>query len=257
MIRKTMQFLGQGMTTYLHKPLYLQIQEYLAEQIASGNLKPETRIPSERELSSELGISRMTVRRAITELVNEGLLERVHGAGTFVARPKVEYAATELVSYSKAMRVRGLSVARQLLELGEVPASRRLAERLQVNLGQSLLRVALLCLANRVPVILERAFFPIERCPGLEEYDFEKTSIYDLLTEGYHMLVSHIDQTIESATASENVARQLRVEEGHPLLLVTRIVYRQEDGKPVLYSQDLLRGDYARVRFSVPLEEIS
>ena len=67
------------MPTYLHKPLYLQIQEYLAEKIVSGDLKPETRILSERELSTELGVSRMTVRRAITELVNEGLLERDSG----------------------------------------------------------------------------------------------------------------------------------------------------------------------------------
>jgi GntR family transcriptional regulator len=245
------------MTTYLHKPLYLQIQEYLAEQIAAGRYLPETRIPSERELSSELGISRMTVRRAITELVNEGLLERVHGAGTFVARPKMEYAATELISYSKAMRQRGMLVNRQLLELGEVPASRRLAMRLQVSLGQSLLHAAILCLANRTPVILERAFFPIERCPGLEEYDFEKTSIYDLLTEGYQVHVSHVDQTIEATTASESAARMLRIAESHPLLLVTRTIYRQEDGKPVLYSQDLLRGDYARVRFHVPLDAIA
>jgi GntR family transcriptional regulator len=246
---------GSAMSTYLHKPLYLQIQEYLAEQIESGSLLPESRIPSERELSSDLGVSRMTVRRAITELVNEGLLERVHGAGTFVAKPKVEYAASELVSYSTAISSRGFQVSRQLLEFDEVPASRRLAERLQVQIGHSLYRVVLLCLANRMPVILERAFFPCERCPDLHEYDLEKTPIYDLLVEAYKIHVSHIDQTIESITASDIAARQLRVEDGFPLLMVTRVVSRQEDIKPVLFSQDLLRGDYARVRFSIQLEE--
>jgi GntR family transcriptional regulator, N-acetylglucosamine utilization regulator len=249
------QSTGSVMSTYLHKPLYLQIQEYIAEQIESGSLQPESRIPSERELSNELGVSRMTVRRALTELVNEGLLERVHGAGTFVAKPKVEYAASELVSYSDAIRSRGFQVTRQLLEFDEVPASRRMAERLQVQIGHSLYRVVLLCLANRMPVILERAFFPCERCPDLHEYDLEKTSIYDLLVEAYKIQVTHIDQTIESITASDIVARQLRVDEGFPLLMVTRVVSRQEDSKPVLFSQDLLRGDYARVRFSIQLEE--
>jgi GntR family transcriptional regulator, N-acetylglucosamine utilization regulator len=249
------QSTGSVMATYLHKPLYLQIQEYIAEQIESGSLKPESRIPSERELSNELGVSRMTVRRALTELVNEGLLERVHGAGTFVAKPKVEYAASELVSYSDAIRSRGFQVTRQLLEFDEAPASRRMAERLQVQIGHSLYRVVLLCLANRMPVILERAFFPCERCPDLHEYDLEKTSIYDLLVEAYKIQVTHIDQTIESITASDIVARQLRVDEGFPLLMVTRVVSRQEDSKPVLFSQDLLRGDYARVRFSIQLEE--
>ena len=241
------------MLTYLNKPLYLQIQEYLAEQIASGELKPETRIPSERELSNELGVSRMTVRRAITELVNEGLLERVHGAGTFVAKPKVEYSASELISYSKAMRSRGLSVSRQLLEFDEVPASKRLAERFHVQIGHSLYRVVLLNLANRFPVVLERVLLSCERCPGLEEYDLEKTSIYDLLTEAYQVQIAHIRQSIESITASEIVSRQLRVEEGFPLLKVTRTAIRKEDNLPVLYSQDLLRGDYARVSFTIQL----
>ncbi len=245
----------QGLSTYLQKPLYIQIQEYLAEQIVSGSLKPETRIPSERELSSALGVSRMTVRRAITELVNEGLLERVHGAGTFVAKPKVEYAASELVSYSKAMLARGLKVTRQLFELGEVPASRRLAERLQVQIGHPLYRAVLLCLANRTPVILERTFLPCDRFPDLPEYDLEKTSLYTMLTEAYHIHVSDIDQTIESITASDIAARQLRVADGFPLLMVTRIVYSQEDNRPVLFSQDLMRGDYARVRFTTQLEE--
>lgn len=235
------------MPTYLQKPLYVQIQEYLAEKILSGDLAPETRISSERELSQELGVSRMTVRRAITELVDEGLLERRHGAGTFVAKPKVTYEATELVNYAHALRTRSLAVARQLLEFSEVPASRRLAERLQVEIGHPLFRVVLLHLANRVPVVLERTFLSSERCAGLQEYDLERTSIYDLLTEGLHMHITAIEQVIEAITASETVSKQLRIEDGFPLLMMTRVVYCGEDNLPVQYSQDLLRADYARV----------
>jgi GntR family transcriptional regulator len=235
------------MPTYLQKPLYVQIQEYLAEKILSGDLLPETRISSERELSQELGVSRMTVRRAITELVDEGMLERRHGAGTFVAKPKVTYEAAELVNYAHALRTRNLAVARQLLEFSEVPASRRLADRLQVEIGHPLFRVVLLHLANRVPVVLERTFLSCERCAGLQEYDLEKTSIYDLLTEGLHMHITTIEQDIEAITASETVSKQLRIEDGFPLLMMTRVVYRGEDSLPVQYSQDLLRADYARV----------
>ncbi len=113
----------------------------------------------------------------------------------------------------------------------------------------------MLYLANRVPVILERSFFPCERCPDLQDYDLEKTPVYDLLVQAYQIRVSHIDQSIESIVASEIAARQLRVEDGFPLLMITRAVFRQEDHRPVLYSQDLLRSDYARVRFSIQLEE--
>jgi GntR family transcriptional regulator len=240
----------------LEKPLYIRIQEYLAERIFSGDLAPDTKLPSERDLSRELEVSRMTVRRAITELVNEGLLTRRHGSGTYVAKPRIAYEAHELVSYTQAMRSRGIAVGNQLLEFNQVPASRRLAERLQVEIGAALYHVARLRLANRVPAILERSFLPCDRTPGLEEYNLERTSIYDLLTAGYDMRVHHVTQTIEAVTASDNVARQLRVEEGFPLLMVSRTIHRVGDGKPVVYSQDLLRSDYARVNLELGAEAV-
>jgi len=243
------------MSTYLHKPLYVQIQEFLAEKILAGELSPESRIPSERELSQELGVSRMTVRRAITELVNEGLIERRHGAGTFVAKPKVTYDAFELISYAQALLSRGLMVSRQLLEFSEIPASKRLGEHLHVEIGQSLYRVSLLYLANRIPVVLVRTFLPCERCQELLEYDLEKTSIYDIVTEGLQMRIQSVDQSIEAVIASESAARQLRVEDGFPLLMITRTVYRADDGFPIEYSQDLLRSDYARVHINVARPE--
>lgn len=241
------------MPTDLHKPLYIQIQEYLAEQILSGFLQPETRIPSERELSQELEVSRMTVRRAITELVNEGLLERKHGAGTFTSKPKVTFDTSEFISYTKAIQSRGMAVTRQLLEFNEVPASQRLAEKLEVEIGHPLYHIVLLYLANRIPIILERTFLSCERCPGIQEYNLEKTALHDLLTKGLGMDLACIDQHVEAAVANESVAKQMRVADGFPLLMVTSIVYRSEDELAVQFSQDLLRGDYVRVHTSMRL----
>jgi GntR family transcriptional regulator len=245
-----------ALSSDLEKPLYIRIQEYLAERIFSGDLAPDTKLPSERELSRELEISRMTVRRAITELVNEGLLTRRHGSGTYVAKPRISYDARELVSYTQAMRSRGIAVGNQLLEFNQAPASRRLAERLQVEIGAPLYRVVRLRLANRVPAILERVFLPCDRTTHLEEYDLERSSIHDLLAAGYGVRVQHVTQTIEAVTASDNVAKQLRVEEGFPLLMVSRTIHRAGDGKPVLYSQDLLRSDYARIHLELGAEEV-
>ncbi len=231
----------------LTKPLYVQIQEYIAEMILSGHLPPETKLPSEREFSHDLGVSRMTVRRSITELVNEGMLERRHGSGTYVAKPRLTFDSRELISYIQAMHSRGIATASQLLEFGQVPASKRLAERTKVEIGDPLYRVILLRLANRVPFVLERYYFPASRLPNLEEYDLEKTSILTLLAEGYGIHFAHISQTIEAVSASETVAQQLRVEEGFPLLLVTRTILRKEDEKPIQYAQDFLRSDYVRI----------
>src|SRR5512143_1720108 len=146
------------MSEGLNKPLYSRIQEYIAELILSGKLAPDTKIQSEREFSDDLGVSRMTVRRALTELVNEGLLERKHGSGTYVAKPKITYELPELANYVLAMQSRNIAAASQLLEFGQVIASRRLAESLQIEIGNPIYRVIILRFANRVPVVLERVF---------------------------------------------------------------------------------------------------
>jgi GntR family transcriptional regulator len=234
------------MSGELHKPLYVQIQEYLTELIFSGKLPPETKVASERELSQELHVSRMTVRRAITEMVHDGMLVRRHGSGTYVAKPKVSYDARELIDHTQAMRSKDISHSAQLIEFSQVPVSKRLAGIFEVEIGHSLYRVVKLHLANRVPTVLERSYLLCSRCPDLEEYDLEKTAIYDLLVERYGVHITRVAQTVEAVVATETVAKQLRVEDDTPLLMLTRVIYH-EDGKPVEYARDLLRGDYARI----------
>jgi GntR family transcriptional regulator len=242
------------MSEVINKPLYVRIQEYVADLILTGKLKPEDKLRSEREFSEELGVSRMTVRKAMTELVNEGLLERRHGSGTYVAKPKVTYESHEMLNYVQAMQARNISCSSQLLDMEEIVASRRLADTLQIEIGDPIIRVAILRHANRVPIILERVFFPCTLFPGIQEWDLEKSSIVDLLTSVYKAQPQRISQTVEAVLAADVVARQLRVDESFPLLMLTRIIYGRETGKPVVYAQDFLRSDYARVHTDVNLD---
>jgi GntR family transcriptional regulator len=242
------------MSDEINKPLFSRIQEYIADLILTGKLKPESKIQSEREFSEDLGVSRMTVRKALTELVNEGLLERKHGSGTYVAKPKITYDAREMVNYVQAMQRRNIATASQLLEFDEMVASRRLADILKVEIGNPLYRVSLLRFANRVPVILERGFFPCARFPTLEDWDLEKSSTLDLLTSVYDIKPGLISQTVEAVSAVDTVAQQLRVEDGFPLIMLSRIIYSNETKIPVVFSQDFLRSDYARLHTDVELE---
>jgi len=237
----------------INKPLYVRIQEYIADLILSGKLSPETKIQSEREFSDDLGVSRMTVRKALTELVNEGLLERRHGSGTYVAKPKVTYQAQEMVRYIDAMKLRNISTNSQSLEFDEIVASRRLSDILHIEIGDPIYRICLLRLANRVPVILERIFFPCARFPDLHEWDLEKSSIIDLITDAYNIKLGPVSQTIEAVTATDTVAQQLRVEEGFPLLMLVKIFYNAESKEPIVFAQDYLRSDYARIETHVDL----
>jgi GntR family transcriptional regulator len=243
------------MSEEVHKPLYARIQEYIADLILSGKLAPEDKIQSEREFSEDLGVSRMTVRRALTDLVNEGLLERRHGSGTYVARAKVTYEAREMVNYVQAMQKRNVATGSQLIEFGEVVASRRLAELLELEIGNPIYRVVVLRFANRVPVILERVFLPCVNCPNLEEWDMERSSVIDLLTTVYKLKPGRISQTVEAVPASEPITEQLRVEDGFPLLMLSRTFFNSETGKPIVYSQDFLRSDYARVHSDVFVDD--
>jgi GntR family transcriptional regulator len=243
------------MSEEIHKPLYSRIQEYIAELILSGKLAPESKIQSEREFSEDLEVSRMTVRRAITELVNEGLLERRHGSGTYVAKPKVTYEAGELVNYVQAMQQRNVATTSQLLEFSEIAAGRRLAESLKIELGNPIYRIDVLRLANRVPVVLERGFFPCTRFPKLEEWDLEKSSIYDLITTVYNVKIGTISQTVEAIAAMDTIAQQLRVEENFPLLMLSRLINQKDTNEPVVFSQDFLRSDYARIHSTIQFDE--
>jgi DNA-binding GntR family transcriptional regulator len=244
------------MTEVISKPLYVRIQEYIAELILTGKLKPEDKLRSEREFSDELGVSRMTVRKAMTELVNEGLLDRRHGSGTYVSKPKVTYESHEMVNYVQAMQARNIATFSQLLDMEEIVASRRLSETLQIEIGDPIIRVSLLRLANRVPVILERVFFPCALFPDLQEWNLEKSSIFDLITTVYKVKPQRVSQTLEAVAASDVVARQLRVDESFPLLMMTRIIYSRETDKPVVFAQDFLRSDYARIHTDVDLDGI-
>jgi GntR family transcriptional regulator len=245
------------MSENLNKPLYTRIQEYIAEMILSGKLKPESKIQSEREFSEDLGVSRMTVRKALTELVNEGLLERKHGSGTYVAKPKITYESVELVNYVQAMELRNIATSTQLLEFNEMVASRRLAEILEIEIGAPIYHLVLLRFANRVPVILERGYFPCDYYPKMEDWNLEKTSTIDLLTSVYGIRLGRISQSVEAVAATDQVAEQLRVGEGIPLLLLSRLIISRDTEKPVLFSQDFLRSDYARIHTDIDIEGVT
>lgn len=152
------------------------------------------------------------------------------------------------------MRSRNIVTGAQLLEFGQIPASRRLAELFNVEIGHLLYRIILLRFANRTPVIVERDYFPCARFQGLEQYDLEKTTSYDILISAYKVKLKKVDQTFEAIAASDELAEQLRVEECSPLLIISQVMVDADTEKPVLYSQDFLRSDYAKIHSEVGID---
>ena len=226
----------------MDKPVYTRISESIINQIESGLLQPGDQLPSERKLSDQLGVSRMTVRQALDVLHREGIVERRQGSGTFIAEPKLEQQVDALVGFSESMRQKGLIPGAKLLELEKIPAHIKLAEKLNLNIGHPLYYIHRLRTANGEPIALENSYFPIERCPDIDRFDLTTLSIYTLLEEEYDIHLKMAENILEPIIANEYEADILQIEVGAPLMLVKRVAFDMDD-TPIEYARDIYRGD--------------
>jgi GntR family transcriptional regulator len=202
-------------------------------------------IPSERQLSVDLGVSRLTVRAALDELVREGYLTRRRGAGTFVAEPKVAKDLTTS-SFSEDMRQRGLTPGSQTLELAVVPAGARLGRILHVSPSEPVLVVKRLRLANDEPMAIELLHMRQSLVPGLTATDLEEGSFYDLLPERFGVWIDSGTQTVEPTVTNEEESTVLGVPLHSPALLFERVT-RTADGTIVEFTSSTYRGDRYRL----------
>jgi GntR family transcriptional regulator len=202
-------------------------------------------IPSERTLSAELNISRLTLRAALDELVREGYLIRRRGAGTFVAEPKVAKGMT-ITSFSDDMRQRGLTPGSRTLEFQTVPAGARLGRILHVSPSEPVLSIKRLRLADGEPMAVELLHVRASLFPGLTAADLEESSFYDLLDTTYGIEIVGGTQTVEPTVTNEDESKILGVPLHSPALLFDRVT-RAADGDIVEFTSSIYRGDRYRL----------
>jgi len=227
-------------------PRYLQIADSLLRQIESGDLKPGDRLPPERALSEALGVTRMTLRQALSRLETQGYLDRRQGSGTFVERPKIERQAGRLVPFSRAMMRRGYRPGARVVVLERQPASVTIAAKLRVPAASPVYFVRRVRLINREPVMLETFWMPVKRFPRFERFTITRRSVYEIMETEYRVKVSRAQQSLEPAVASAYDAGLLGIAAGEPLMLEERLSFDAR-GRPIEYGKDLYRGD--RFRF--------
>ena len=202
-------------------------------------------IPSERHLSVDLGVSRLTVRAALDELVREGYLTRRRGSGTFVAEPKMAKDLT-MSSFSDDMRQRGLTPGSKTLELAVVAAGARLGRILHVSPSEPVIVVKRLRLANGEPMAIELLHMRQSLVPGLSATDLEERSFYDLLPERFGVWIAGGTQTVEPTVTNEEESTVLGVPLHSPALLFERVT-RTADGTIVEFTSSTYRGDRYRL----------
>ncbi len=241
--------LGESIKTDIPIPLYYQLKQLLKKYITDGIWKPEERIPTEKELCEKFHVSRTTVRQAINELVNESLLKRSRGKGTFVAKQKLDerYIQHDIGFYQE-MESKGLVVKTKVLDQVVISAPEDIASKLQINEDSKVIRIERLRSVENEKLLLVVNYIPYDICPGLENENLNDTSLYGVLMEKYGLKIETGTRIIEAIPASDYDAYLLGIPKGSPLLLIRAISY-MANGKPLEYFETKHRGD--RCRFEV------
>lgn len=225
-----------------HVPRYIRIREELRQRVLSGQYRPGERIPSEPQLAREFRVSRGTVERAIRGLVEEGLLIREQGRGTFVAPPRLETTSFRLSTFAEEAQRMGVTPSTRLIRAHVIPADKTLAEMLHIQQGASVIEIVRVHLADGEPVVYEKRQLAYALCPQLLEEDLENASLHTLLLYTYHIPLVKARFTIHAVTLEGEAARLLHVPEGQAGFAVERLTYRT-GSEPAVRMLQLWRGD--------------
>lgn len=224
-------------------PLYYQLKEILLEMIENEELKPGDPIPPERELCKKHGISRMTARKAVMSLANEGVVFREQGRGTFVARPKINQKISNLRGFTEEMKEKGLITKTKLLSFKIKKATKENKKHLEM-LGEDdkVIEIKRLRYINEEPFCIEVASIPHELCPDMKRENLENNSLYNLLEKKYGFKLKYAKQTIEPIMSDEYESDLLNQKEKILCLLFRRKTYL-EDEKIIECTKAIYRGD--------------
>ena len=234
-----------GMGTTEGAPAYRRVGDLLAARIRSGELAPGARVPSERKLATEQGISRMTARAAVDLLARRGLVERKERLGVFVARPKIEQSLDTVAGFSDQLESRGVVPGAQVLQACTVQSDElgdaEVVSRMWLSKGDRVHVVVRVRTGDGEPLVLEENYLPERLLPGLLGEDLTG-GLYALMGERYGLFPAHSRQELEPTVLDPEAAAALGASPDAPALRVTRLAWDAQ-GRPIEFARDLHRGD--------------
>lgn len=233
---------------------YRRIAREIEDEILSGRLEAGARLPSERALAERRRISRMTARQALQHLAGRGLLETRVGRGTFVRSGTIRQELATLTGFTEEMARQGRRVASIVVEAVTRPAGEETARALDLPPGAEVHRLTRVRLVDGAPVAVETAEIGAQRAPDFfERADFSSQSAYALLRERYGVEPTSAEQTLEAAAADREVAMQLDLARGAPVLRLTRLT-RDQAGAAFEYVRSVYRGEAFTMKVRLEIE---
>ncbi|GAX88814.1 GntR family transcriptional regulator [Effusibacillus lacus] len=230
------------------QPLYKQLVLFIRKQIDEGVWPPGSQIPSEREMCEMFNVSRVTVRQAISEAEKDGLLERMHGKGTFVTNLKINQALQQITTFKETMSMRGLNPSTRVLDEYIEPSDLKTASVLNLTDGEPVFHLKLLGFGDELPMSLYFSTFPLDLGKKMAEAarnlegKGEGFSTYDLYEATGYVKPYMVKQTFEVDVADEYIVEHLKIKQGSPIFIVTSIFYL-EGGHPTEFRKAYYRGD--------------
>ncbi len=238
--------------------LYYRIKEDIKHQINRGDLKPGDKTPSEAEICNQYGVSRISAKRALDELMWEGYVKRVGGVGTIVTFSPIDHLLTGFYSLSDEIRKRNMSPTSKLLDFGEYPVnevvvSDDLKSKLLLYDYDRVYFIRRLRYADDEIIALDNTYIPVKFCPSLIADDFAnpKASLYHIMDSRFHCRPDRAQEYFFATLVSREDANELQVSPSSPALRVLRISY--SSGCPVEYNWRIYRGE--KYNYRVDLQQ--
>lgn len=235
-------------------PLYHQLKQVLLTSIKNKEFGPETLLPTEVALMEQYEISRITVRRAMAELEQDGHIYRRPGRGTFVSEPKISRGLTTLTSFAEDIKEKGLTPSSKLLDFRQEPASLHVARKLDVKVGTPICFIQRLRLDDQQPIAINLSYLRLPSQITIIDQELEEIGSLWALLESKGIVLADANRTIEAILADQTYAELLQVQIGAPLLLIDGVVY-DESRVPVEYHQVINRGD--RYQYTLHLKRLA
>lgn len=228
-------------------PLWEQLEDILRSQIESGKWQPGEAITSENALCKEYNLSRMTVRSVISRLVQEGLLYRVPGKGTFVSEPKILATPLPYMGMREQLERKGYKITTTVLRNEPIKATERIAKKLDVEIGTDIYLIERVRSVKSTPLSMQRSYLKHNFDPPIDNYKLENEQLCDILNYDYGINPTKVEETLEMVFSTSEIAEKLSVPPSYPLLYLQHIRYMEDD--KVEYSEIFFKGDKLRLYF--------
>lgn len=231
-------------------PLYTQIKEALRAKILDGSYAIHERLPSENDMINAFGVSRITVRQAISDLQKEGLLYKIHGKGTYVAMPKVSQELTHLQGFGEAMHRLGHETFSQVLSLNLIKADPLVCSKLKLDEGAMVVELRRVRYLDRKPISVDFSYLEPAIGSRLSKANLRDRDLFSLLENELGHRLHSADVEIDATSATAEVAPHLQIELKSPVLRIERLTYATQK-KPLVFEYLHYRAESFKYKLKV------